>query len=272
MHFAIKKSLWLGISLCVGLVIVLGYLHSKSDLGSSDQKSSPTSDYAVAKGDSTHTPLNAATSNSSPPHRDQPASYATPRTSSAAPKSVHQKELSYFLNFETPDANASAVSDSVAALGGAKAVRSFGPGENPSAPSCYKGDFRSEETGVIYDVLFELMADGTPDGQVPGTPWMSAWKVGAGFASVSSNEGEHWETSLRNNSKFLEVNDSVAGFFVPVSDAVTLQLFPKVRGAHRFEYLGNVYMNLPEKGVKKVGEINLKAVEMGTCLSAQSKE
>jgi hypothetical protein len=267
-----KKSLWIGISLCAALVTVLGYLHSKSDLGSSNQKSSATSDSAVAKRDSNDSKLNSTTSDSSSPHLEQPSSSTSPRVSSFAPKSAHQKELSYFLTFETPDANAGAVSDLAAVLNGAKAVRSFGPGENPSAPSCYKGDFRSEETGVIYDVLFELMADGTPDGQVPGTPWMSAWNVGAGFASVSSNEGEHWETSLKNNSKFLEVNDSAAGFFVPVSDRVTLQLFPKVRGPHRFEYLGNVYMNLPEKGAKKVGEINLKAVEMNTCLSAQSKE
>jgi hypothetical protein len=58
---------------------------------------------------------------------------------------------------------------------------------------------------------------------------------------------------------------SKTGFLLPVSDSLTLQLFPKLKNEGSFEYLGNAYIKRQDEDWKLASEVELKAVEIKYC-------
>jgi hypothetical protein len=269
-----KNGLWATVTFCIALATV--FIVFRSELGHlpSQQISTSAASGANSGADSNvrKPTVQASSPSTSSPFID-PRVSSNLRSAAVSAQSGPQRDVSYFLGFTSSDSKSKVVSNLDAVLKNAKGIREFAAGENPSAPGCYKGDFRSEESGVVYDVLFGLLADGSPAGQIPGTPWMRPWKIGAGFLSVSANDGSHWETAFKNGSRFIVVSDNDAnGFFLTVSEMVTLQIFPKLVSEHRFEYLGNAYMKDRDGHWRVVGEFDLKAAEMKYCINAQDQE
>jgi hypothetical protein len=90
------------------------------------------------------------------------------------------------------------------------------------------------------------------------------------FLNVSIQGKRPWKKALKNNSQFIEITaSSDDGFFLPVTNTLTLQLFPKLYTERRFGYLGNVYSR-PREGSEwsKVSELELEGSQVERCFDA----